>query len=594
MPKRIDLTNKKFGYWTARKYLGNSMWQCEGENNEIKNIHSYDLRHKNIGVTVRGAMPEGVLHEQFNDWYVEEYLGSGFWKCKCKCGTTGKVNTYDLKNGKSKRCSKCSHEKNLINLKDRRFGEWEVLEYAGNMRWKCRCSCGTIRNILGKDLRNGISTNCGCKRNNHIIKDDLTDKEFGYLKVLGYTGKNQIWRCLCKACNTETDVFRDSLVSGKTKSCGCMKEELRKNTLFEKYGDTNTTRINNPREQWQIEAIESKEKFEEFLKEYQDIKTATELAEVLNITPAYMAQVINKLGFEDIIKHNSGVSDIEIQIRNFIETFGYNIIYNDRKILNGRELDIYIPEKRLAIEFNGSYWHSELYKNELYHQKKTLQCSEKGIHLIHIFEYEWNNEDTQNKIKKYITGLLGNSSIIYAKNTTIKVINNVALEKEFLNNNHLQGYIPSQTALGCYYNDELIGIMSFGKPRFSSEDIELLRLCWDSSYSVVGGSEKLFRYYISNYKPKSIVSYCDLTKFSGHVYNRLGFKENNITKPNYVWVNTKTNFVVSRYQSQKQKLIDKGLGVYGNTENEIMYNIGYIKIYNSGNKKFTINLMQED
>ena len=158
MPKRIDLTNKKFGYWTARKYLGNSMWQCEGENNEIKNIHSYDLRHKNIGVTVRGAMPEGVLHEQFNDWYVEEYLGSGFWKCKCKCGTTGKVNTYDLKNGKSKRCSKCSHEKNLINLKDRRFGEWEVLEYAGNMRWKCRCSCGTIRNILGKDLRNGIST----------------------------------------------------------------------------------------------------------------------------------------------------------------------------------------------------------------------------------------------------------------------------------------------------------------------------------------------------------------------------------------------------------------------------------------------------
>ena len=332
MPKRIDLTDKKFGYWTARRYIGNSIWQCEGEKGEIKNIHSYDLRHKNVGITVKGAMPDGVLHNQFNDWYVDEYIGGGFWKCICKCGEIGKVNTYDLKNNKSKRCHRCSSNKNLIDIKNKQFKDWYVIEYAGDMRWRCRCTCGTERNVLGRDLRNGISTNCGCKRNYHIVKDDLTDRVFGFLKVLGYTGENQMWKCLCTACNTEVEVFRDSLISGKTKSCGCMKEQLRKDTLLNRYGDTNTTRINNPREQWQIDAIESRENLEVFLNEHRDVKTATDLAEILGITPAYMARVINKLGFEDRIIHNNGVSDLEIQLRTFIETFGYEVVYNNRSI----------------------------------------------------------------------------------------------------------------------------------------------------------------------------------------------------------------------------------------------------------------------
>lgn len=593
MPKRINLSGKKFGYWTANKYLGNSIWECIGENNEIKNIHSYDLRHKNVGTQVKGKMPDGMLKQQFNDWFVDEYLGSGFWKCICKCGEIGRVNTYDLKNGKSKMCTKCSHSKNLIDLKGKQFGEWKVLEYAGDMRWRCQCSCNTIRDVLGKDLRNGISTHCGCKRDYHIIKDDITDKIFGYLQVLGYTGKDQMWRCKCLACNKETEVFRDSLVSGKTKSCGCMKEQLRKDTLLHKYGDTNTTRINNPREQWQIEAIESRENLEKFLNEHSDIKTATDLSYILNVTPAYMAQVINNFGFENIIQHNSGVSDLEIQVRDFIETFGYETVYNSRKILSGQEIDIYIPDKKLAIEFNGNYWHSDLYKNEMYHQQKTLSCIKQGIHLIHIFEYEWCNEELQLKIKNYISSLLADTKTVYARDTTIKIINNVGLERDFLNKYHIQGYIPSQVALGCYYNNELIGIMTFGKPRFSYEDVELLRLCWSNQYKVIGGSEKLLKHYIKDYKPESIISYCDITKFSGSIYNRMGFEEELVTKPNYVWVNIRTNFTVSRYQSQKQKLIDKGLGEYGDTENEIMYNIGYIKIYNSGNKKFKLGGLEQ-
>lgn len=98
-----------------------------------------------------------------------------------------------------------------------------------------------------------------------------------------------------------------------------------------------------------------------------------------------------------------------------------------------------------------------------------------------------------------------------------------ATEIQFLNNNHFQGYVKSDTALGLYYNNELVEIMTFGKARYSKKyQKELIRLC--SSMAVVGGAKKLFNYYVKNFQPESIVSYCDLSKFTGEVYAQLGFK----------------------------------------------------------------------
>lgn len=247
MGQIIDLTNQTFGDWTAIRYIGDSMWECMNSEGEVKNIHSYTLRTKLSNHTKLGSkQPEGVLGNTFGQWTPIKYLGAGFWECKCTCGNTGKVNTYDLKNGFSTRCKQCkdkAHMKTVYNPGDR-LGEWTIMYYAGDMRWHCKCSCGKEKDVLTKYLRDGTSKSCGHDRNYHIIKDDITGKRFGSLVVPGYTGSSNMWQCKCD-CGTIKNIHRDSLMTGKTKSCGCLKETMRAQTLFARYGDTNTNIDNN-------------------------------------------------------------------------------------------------------------------------------------------------------------------------------------------------------------------------------------------------------------------------------------------------------------------------------------------------------------
>ena len=164
--------------------------------------------------------------------------------------------------------------------------------------------------------------------------------------------------------------------------------------------------------------------------------------------------------------------------------------------------------------------------------------------------------------------------------------------KEFLEKYHLQGYIAATINLGLEYNGELVGVMTFGKPRFIvGFDYEVLRLAFKNGAVVVGGAEKLFSYFIEKTKANTVISYVDISKFTGEVYNRLGFeisKREPITQPNYVWIKpggTRPS-VLSRYKTTKEKLVQAGLDRFGNTEDEIMENLGYYKLYNCGNIRY--------
>ena len=593
MPKRIDLTGKEFGDWVVEEYLENSVWRCRNKiNSQIKDIHSYDLRTKylNNKMTYIPKEYEDIKGKQFGEWTALEYLRSGKWRCKCSCGNEGVVTITDLRNGTSKRCNNPIH-KLKHNLKGQTFGKWEVLDYAGEMRWICRCSCEnhTIKNVLTRDLINGTSKSCGCDRNYHIIHKDISGQVFNNLKVIEYTGRDNMWRCECLACGNKNFItHRDSILTGKTKSCGCLKEALRKQTMYDRYGDTNTTRIINPREKWQIDATESKEKLSEIINSNPDI-TVTDLAKLLDITEPSLIKVLKKYELTSIIKEYNGVSYIEMSVRNFIESLGCEVVSNNRSILNGQELDIYIPELNIAIEFNGNYWHNSKFRDKKYHQNKTLACAKKGIRLIHIFEYEWRDDDTQEKLKAYLKGIIQRNlnQVIYARNTSIKLID-VDKTKEFLNKYHLQGYASSSINIGCFDNntDELLGVMTFGKPRFEDADgYEIIRLCWRSNTVVVGGAEKLFKTFVKKYNPIQVYTYSDISKFTGNIYLDLGFKVESLSEPSYVWVKSHSNTVLKRYQTMKHKLVEQGLDKFGSTEDEIMENLGYFKIYNSGNLK---------
>lgn len=255
--------------------------------------------------------------------------------------------------------------------------------------------------------------------------------------------------------------------------------------------------------------------------------------------------------------HNCNSSVKEKEISSFLSSLGVNYETNDRTVLNGNELDIYIKSHKIAIEFDGVFWHNELYKSDNYHRDKTDACHAKGIRLIHIFEDEWINK--RNIWESMLINILGlTKDKIYARKCTIKEVNSKEASK-FLEENHIQGKCGSSIRYGLYHNGELVSLMTFGKTRHfignSSHEYELLRFCNRINTSVIGGASKLFKHFIKTHNPINIVSYADRRWSVGNLYKQLGFKLYNVSKPNYFYVIN--NKRVNRFNLRKSILVEK-------------------------------------
>lgn len=282
---------------------------------------------------------------------------------------------------------------------------------------------------------------------------------------------------------------------------------------------------------------------------------------------------------------------MEDEIKEFIKSLNINIIENSKQIISPLELDIFIPSHNLAIEFDGLYWHSEVYKDKNYHLNKTELCQSKNIRLIHIFEDEWlfKKEIVKSRLKNML-GLTPNK--VYGRKCVIKEV----IPKEakiFLENNHIQGNVNSKIRLGLYYNGILIGLMTFGGLRKNlgnktNENIyELFRFCNLSNYVIIGGADKLLKHFIKHYKPKEIISYADRRWSQGDLYNKLNFIFSHNTKPNYFYlVNDKRE---NRFNYRKDMLIKEGFDK-NKTEHDIMLERKLYRIYDCGSICFKIKM----
>jgi hypothetical protein len=266
------------------------------------------------------------------------------------------------------------------------------------------------------------------------------------------------------------------------------------------------------------------------------------------------------------------------------------ILLNRRDILPNRlEIDIYLPDYNLAIEINGVYWHSESmgkYKN--YHLYKTDECEKQGIHLIHILDYEWIFK--KHIIQSVILNKLNKiSSKIYARKCELKKIDDVKIVKQFLNDNHIQGYTHSSINLGLYHNNELVSLMTFSKNRFkkNSNEMEMVRFCNKLNTNITGGASKLFKHFITNYNTSSlpVLSFADRRFFDGNLYKTLGFLFVEKTSPSYIY--WKNNIILNRMSCQKHKL-SKLLDNFNSnlTEYENMLANGWRRVWDSGNLKW--------
>ena len=281
----------------------------------------------------------------------------------------------------------------------------------------------------------------------------------------------------------------------------------------------------------------------------------------------------------------------EKEVLNYVRELEPNTISGDKDILYGKELDIFIPSKKIAFECDGLRWHSEIFKDKMYHLYKTLKAKQASVSLFHIFEDEWvlKNDIVKSRIKS----ILGfNDNVIYARNCKIRGISE-GKAKNFLERNHLQGYVHADYSYGLYYKGKLVCVASFGyyrtnlgqkrKPR----EYELLRLCSSPNITITGGASKLISFFIKRKKPKRIISYCDLRWSDGNVYEKIGFELTHISKPNYFYVIN--NVRKNRFNYRKDKLVSEGFDP-NKTEHEIMLERGIYRIYDCGCKVYEMKI----
>lgn len=263
-----------------------------------------------------------------------------------------------------------------------------------------------------------------------------------------------------------------------------------------------------------------------------------------------------------------------------------NIIYKREFALGKYTYDFQVGNT--LVEINPSATHNinwnpfsgaaKIDKN--YHLTKTKAAEAAGFRCIHV--WDWEN-------KSIIADMLGPKETVRARECEVRSVKKKETD-EFLTENHLQGTVRRQTVrLGLYKDGELVQIMTFGKPRYNKKaDFELLRMCTRRGYAVTGGAERLIKQFDSVYANVSIVSYCDVSKFDGSVYERLGFCQERVSRPACHWVNLRTKQRITSAELRRlgaDKLIHTDFGK-GTSNEEILLKKRWVQVFDCGQKTY--------
>lgn len=257
--------------------------------------------------------------------------------------------------------------------------------------------------------------------------------------------------------------------------------------------------------------------------------------------------------------------------------------------LNKRFYDFKIGKNLIEIDptiTHNSTWTP--FKNstpvdKYYHRDKMILAKNNGYHCINIFD--WDDKD------KIINTFILPKERLFARNCDIKEVSKEEA-KSFIDHYHLQGYANDKIRIGLYYNNLLISIMTFGKPRYNRKyEYELIRYC--SSCSIIGGGEKIFNYFIKKYNPSSIISYCDLSKFNGNIYDKLKFRLLRISTPSCHWYNLKTHQHITDNLLRQQgfsRLVNhceaKKDCLLTNNNKQLMIEAGFVEVYDCGQSTY--------
>lgn len=393
-------------------------------------------------------------------------------------------------------------------------------------------------------------------------------------------------------------------------------QDKRKNTCIENCGSDNWMKSSEGRltlhNQWIISPnrIEQENKVREFLKarnftlqkDYVNVKTPLSIKceKCGNVFEEYWSYDFRISCYCPICEPSfSSRSRAEEEICKLIEAAGIHIVRNSRKIISPYELDIYIPDLKLAIEYSGLRYHSsgglELDNYIVpynYHLMKHDRCKELGISLITIFEDEWILKK-EIVISRIFSKIKKTTCTVFARKCKIKEIS-FDDKRSFLDENHLQGNSNSCINLGAYFENMLISVMTFSKLSISKGSnntdgsFELSRFSNKINYNIPGIASKFLSYFKKNYDWKVIISYADKRWSDGNLYKEIGFQEIQHTAPNYWYWGNDIIGRAHRFRFRKSELKNMSHFRHELSEKEIMKLECYNWIYDCGNLKFVM------
>lgn len=378
-------------------------------------------------------------------------------------------------------------------------------------------------------------------------------------------------------------------------------------TCMKRYGVKNTWSLREDKQNPYLRILRKKKRLSKFYPKY----SVEEISKKFNVHLHTVYRYLALHKFRDPYQ-----SSFEKEIIFWLQSLGItNIISNNRKLI-GKELDIYLPDYKIAIEYNGLYWHHDKIPHitKSYHYDKFINCEKLGIELITIFGHTWESKKDIWK-SKILSKLQIAPSKIGARKTAIVKIEPVDT-KDFLNKHHIQGYCSAQICYSLRFSNEIVAVMTFSKKRIfygkkskklieeiiddniildtEGEIIEHNKLEYElvryaTSVQIPGGASRLLNQFIKDFSPSEIISYSSNEYSSGNLYNKLGFALKNTATYGYSYFDPNIKKMYHRFNFTKQALIKQGFDK-SKTEFEIMDESHYLRIWNCGTRTWILKL----
>lgn len=287
----------------------------------------------------------------------------------------------------------------------------------------------------------------------------------------------------------------------------------------------------------------------------------------------------------------SNYSKSEKELVDYIKLLGFDVreeahIYSNPAM----SADIYIPSKKIAIEYNGVFWHSDAVREDpMYHYKKYIDLKKRGITQYTVWEDDYSNPQKQPIVLKSVRRLLGvsNERQVNARDCEAILIDKFSAEK-FLNDHHIQGFVGGSDYVGVVEKSTngLVAVAVFLDNGSGSRYLQLSR--YATSCNVRGGFSKIITTVEKYNKDKygGVYTFSDNLISSGNLYKTCGFSVIEELKPDYMYVYNgvrvhKFNFRKERFQKDKDLLYREGL-----TERQLAELNGIPRIYDAGKLKW--------